>query len=290
MAKLEQCEERIGGKPTRSPRRSGAPQGGGPDVTSWVAVEIEVVESEELGGAAPDPEEGREHMQDVVRLMGSGVGVRASSWQSRGTAAAGGGVTGEIRDEILARRVALESHELEVTILFADLRDFMPWVEATPPREVVRDLSAYFTEMEQAIRAEGGFVLQFIGDEIEAAFGAQVAWPDHAHRAVQAALEMRRRLAAWNADRAWPLQHGIGVHTGLVLAGNIGSPQRVSHALVGDTVNLASRIQGLTKEVGVDILVSGSTRARLGDEVAVAGLPPVRVKGRSKELEVYRVL
>jgi adenylate cyclase len=180
--------------------------------------------------------------------------------------------------------------DLEVTILFADLRDFTPWVEATPVREVVRDLGAYFAEMEQAIRGEGGLVLQFIGDEIEAAFGAQAAGADHPRRAVRAALEMRRRLAAWNVERTRPLQHGIGVHTGIVLAGHIGSPQHASYALVGDAVNLASRIQELTRELGADILVSGSTRARLGAEVAVVALPPVRVKGRSKAVEVYRVL
>ena len=112
---------------------------------------------------------------------------------------------------------------------------------------------------------------------------------DHAHRAVRASLEMRRRLAAWNVDRAQPFQHGIGVHTGPVLACNIGSAQHASFALVGDAVNLASRIQELTKEVEADILVSGTTRARLGQELAVAGMPPVRMKGRSKEVEVYRI-
>jgi len=195
-----------------------------------------------------------------------------------------------IPDETLAGRAGLQSQHLEVTILFADLRDFTPWVEATPIHEVVRDLSAYFTEMEQAIRGEGGFVLQFIGDEIEAAFDTQAARPDHARRAVRAALEMRRRLAAWNVGRSRPLQHGIGLHTGVVLAGNIGSAQRATYALVGDAVNLASRIQELTKEVGTDILVSGSTRARLGEEIGIAGLPPVRLRGRLEEVAVYRVL
>ncbi len=222
--------------------------------------------------------------------MVGGTWRQGVAWPSRRTTAAGGCVTEEIPDEILASLAGLEGQHLEVTILFADLRDFTPWVEATPVREVVRDLGAYFTEMEQAIRGEGGLVLQFIGDEIEAVFDAQADRADHAHRAVRASLEMRRRLAAWNVDRAQPLQHGIGVHTGPVLAGNIGSAQHAAYALVGDAVNLASRIQELTKEAGADILVSGSTRARLREEVAVAGMPPVRVKGRSKEVEVYRVL
>ena len=110
-------------------------------------------------------------------------------------------VTEEIRDEILAGRLALEGELREVTILFSDLRDFTTWVEASDPRDVVRDLNAYFTEMEAAIRGHGGLVLQYIGDEIEAVFGAPVADPAHAAHAVESALEMRRRLIAWNATR-----------------------------------------------------------------------------------------
>jgi adenylate cyclase len=202
-------------------------------------------------------------------------------------------VSREIRDEILAGRVSLEGQALEVTILFADLRDFTPWVEATGPREVVHDLNAYFTEMDEAIREHRGLVLQFIGDEIEAAFGAPVAYPAHAEMAVRAALEMRRRLGVWNAERVragkTPLRHGIGIHTGPVLAGNIGSAERHSYALVGDPVNLASRIQGLNKELGSDILVSGDTRRRLNGQFDLVPLPAVRVKGKSVEVEVYRL-
>jgi adenylate cyclase len=202
-------------------------------------------------------------------------------------------VSREIRDEILAGRVSLDGQAQEVTILFADLRDFTPWVEATGPRDVVRDLNAYFTEMDQAIRAHRGLVLQFIGDEIEAAFGAPIAYPAHAEMAVRAALEMRRRLQAWNAERVragkTPLRHGIGIHTGSVLAGNIGSAERHSYALVGDPVNLASRIQSLNKELGSDILVSGDTRRLLDGRFDLVQLPAVRVKGKSVEVEVYRL-
>jgi class 3 adenylate cyclase len=178
-------------------------------------------------------------------------------------------------------------------MLFADLRDFTPWVEATEPRQVVRDLNEYFTEMDQAIRAHGGLVLQFIGDEIEAVFGAPIASRDHAARAVHAAIEMRRRLQTWNARREAagrpPLRNGIGIHTGTVLAGNIGGADRLSYALVGDPVNLASRIQGLTKDFKADILISDATRSRLDGTVAAEELPAVRVKGRVEEVNVYRV-
>ena len=110
-------------------------------------------------------------------------------------------VSPEVRDEILGGRISLEGQLYEVTVLFADLRDFTPWVEKSDPRRVVRDLNAYFTEMKAAIRRHGGLVLQYIGGEIEAVFGAPVADPAHASHAVQTALEMRRRLAAWNDAR-----------------------------------------------------------------------------------------
>jgi adenylate cyclase len=203
-------------------------------------------------------------------------------------------VTPEVRDAILAGRVRGEGELTEATILFADLRDFTPWVEATEPRQVVRDLNEYFTEMDQAIRAHGGLVLQFIGDEIEAVFGAPIVRGDHAAMAVRAAIEMRRRLRSWNAQREAagkpPLRNGIGIHTGTVLAGNIGGAERLSYALVGDPVNLASRIQGLTKDFKADILISDATHGRLDGTIAVEELPAVRVKGRVEEVNVYRVV
>jgi class 3 adenylate cyclase len=201
-------------------------------------------------------------------------------------------VASEVRDEILAGRASFEGRMEEVTILFADLRDFTPWVERTGPREVVRDLNEYFTEMEAAIRSQRGLVLQYIGDEIEAVFGAPLPAPDQADRALAAALEMRSRLRQLNARRAEagkpPLRNGIGIHTGTVLAGSIGSAERTTYALVGDAVNLASRIQGLNKELGTEILVSEATRRRLTTAPALSALPAVRVKGKSVEVSVYR--
>ena len=200
-------------------------------------------------------------------------------------------VSPEVRDEILAGRASLGGGLREVTILFANLRDFTPWVESHAAQEVVADLNAYFTEMDAAIRAHGGLVLQFIGDEIEAVFGAPIADPRHPESAVKAALEMRSRLDAWNATRTAAgkviLRHGIGIHTGTVIAGNIGSAERLSYALVGDAVNLTSRIQALNKDFGTHILLSGATRERLKMEYPLTPLPAVRVKGRSAEVEVY---
>jgi len=197
----------------------------------------------------------------------------------------------EVRDEILAGRADAGGVQHEVTILFADLRDFTPWVEATPAHEVVADLNAYFAEMDGAIRACGGVVLQFIGDEIEAVFGAPAANPHHADAAVAAARAMRSRLAAWNAGRTADgrreLRHGIGIHTGTVIAGNIGSGERVSYALVGDAVNVASRIQSLNKELGTTVLLSGATCAKLGSTAGCRALPDMQVKGHRAAVSIY---
>jgi len=200
-------------------------------------------------------------------------------------------VSPEVRDEILAGRADAGGVQHEVTILFADLRDFTPWVEATPADEVVADLNAYFGEMDRAIRECGGLVLQFIGDEIEAVFGAPVARPGHADAAVAAARAMRARLGAWNAERRSAgrreLHHGIGIHTGTVIAGNIGSGERLSYALVGDAVNVASRIQSLNKELGTTVLVSGATCAQLASLAGCTPLPDMQVKGHSAAVSVY---
>ena len=200
-------------------------------------------------------------------------------------------VSPQVRDEILSGRATPLDGQREVTILFADLRDFTAWVESSPAGDVVAGLNAYFTEMDSAIRAHGGLILQFIGDEIEAVFGAPLSDPHHADQAVAAALEMQSRLEAWNTARRTQgqqvLRHGIGIHSGTVVAGNIGSQQRMAYALVGDAVNVASRIESLNKQFGTEILVSGATRALLRKPAALTRLTRMQVKGRSAEVEVF---
>lgn len=200
----------------------------------------------------------------------------------------------ELHNEILGGRIPLDGESKEVTILFADLRDFTALVEGTPPTAVVRLINCYFREMSEAVRANGGLVVQFIGDEIEAAFGAPLAVEGHADMAIRTALEMRMRLARLNKELAGrghePLRHGIGIHTGSVLAGNIGSPGLLSYALVGKTVNLASRIQGLTKHFQTDVLISADTMRALGHPVPAVQEPPIWVKGVQQPVTVYRLL
>lgn len=199
----------------------------------------------------------------------------------------------ELHDEVLGGRISLDGELKEVTILFADLRDFTVLVEKTAPPVVVQLINRYFKEMSEAVRQNGGLVLQFIGDEIEAAFGAPVALNGHADMAVRAAVEMRRRMARMNQELAAggfdPLHHGIGIHTGKVLAGNIGSPELLSYALVGKTVNLAARIQELTKQLQSDILISADTLKALHHPIAVGQEQTVCVKGVEQPVTVYRL-
>jgi adenylate cyclase len=156
-------------------------------------------------------------------------------------------VTPEIRDEILSGRIPLEGERREGTVMFVDLREFTPFVENNPPEEVMSGLRAYFTAMHRAIRLRRGLVLQFVGDEIEAVFGIPVRFEGHADAAVRAAIDMRRALRELNAERIASgkprFAHGIGIHSGSVLAGNSGSEDQSAYALIGNTVNVASRIE-----------------------------------------------
>jgi class 3 adenylate cyclase len=203
-------------------------------------------------------------------------------------------ISEEVRDEILSGRVPLDGEMKRATLLFSDLRGFTPFVESTHPKKVVTIMNQYFSEMAESIKDYKGLILQYVGDEIEAVFGAPVPYDDHPDMAIRAALAMKQRLERLNerlrVQNVQPIRHGIGVHTGAVLAGIIGSKERSSYALIGDTVNLASRIQGLTKDFSCDIILSQTTHDLVTDSYEMEQLSAMKVKGKSQDVMVYKLL
>jgi adenylate cyclase len=179
----------------------------------------------------------------------------------------------------------------EVTVLFSDLRDFTALSERLAGTEVVALLNQCHERMVETVFAHGGTLDKYLGDGLMAYFGAPVAQPDHAERAVRCALAMQGALGEINRSRAASggdaLRMGIGVHTGMVVLGNIGARRRREYTAIGDTVNVAARIEELTKLVGVPILVSEETRRCVGDAVAFTAAEPVRVRGRTRPLQSF---
>lgn len=202
-------------------------------------------------------------------------------------------VTPEIRDHILEGRIPADGERRMATVLFSDLRDFTPYVEENAPEEVVKSMRAYFTLMQKAIRNRQGLVLQYVGDGIEAAFGAPIPCDKHAEQALMAAIDMRKALEEFNREREAmgtpPFRQGIGIHTGMVLAGNTGSVDHLSYALIGETVNVAARVQDLTKRFSCDILITEETASILTGTYRLEKELPVMVKGYSRPVTVYRV-
>ncbi len=177
----------------------------------------------------------------------------------------------------------------EVTILFSDIRGFTTLSENQPPQAVLELLDSYLGVMSRVVREHGGMVNKFLGDGILACWGVPTPSSTHAADAMRAALEMRRRLEEFNARRAPepPLRIGIGLHTGVVAAGMLGGSEQSEYTVIGDAVNLASRIEGLTKGLGVDILVSESTWQQGRGQFTGQRLAEEKVKGRVEAVVVY---
>lgn len=188
---------------------------------------------------------------------------------------------------------ALGGEEREVTILFSDIAGFTGISEACEPAALVQGLNDYFSEMTAIIEAQGGFVDKFIGDAIVAVFGAPAADPQHAEKAVEATLQMQAALTgdvARFSIAGLPLRTRIGLNTAKVLIGNIGSPRRFNYTVMGDGVNLASRLEGANKKYGTAILVSDATRAACGDGTLFRSIDRIRVVGRDEPVTVFEPL
>ena len=181
-----------------------------------------------------------------------------------------------------------------VTVMMSDLRGFTTMSERLPPEVVSAMMNEYFTAMVDVILAHRGLVQDFIGDAIMAVFGAPLDDPEHCWHAARTAVGMHAALESlnrkWEAEGWGPLAMGIAVHTGLVFAGTLGAPRKKKYAVLGDTVNLTSRMEGLNRDLGTGILISGAALAVLRDRVVARDRGSVTVKGRSEPVEIHELV
>ena len=202
----------------------------------------------------------------------------------------------ELVRELLAsgQEARLEGHTDNLTVCFADIVSFTSMAESVPPDELVRHLARYFDDMTHIIAESGGTIDKFIGDAIMAFWGAPKPEPDHAARACEAAVRMQRTLASLRASAETPWLAGlnarIGLASGDVLVGNVGTPARFNYTVMGDTVNLASRLESLNKLYGTAILVGESTFVAARARIVARPVDLVQVKGKNLGVTVYEPL
>jgi len=190
--------------------------------------------------------------------------------------------------------VLMKGERKDVTVLFSDIRGYTTLTENLEADKVVEMLNAYFETMVEAVFNFEGTLDKFIGDALMAVFGAPLPLSNHAWSAVQSALDMRRRLAAFNYARRHlkqpEIRIGIGISSGEVVSGNIGSQRKMEYTVIGDGVNLSSRLEGVTKEYGCDIVISEYTHSLCHDKIWVRELDRIRVKGKLQPVKLYELI
>jgi class 3 adenylate cyclase len=231
-------------------------------------------------------------------------------------------VTTQVSERVLKQGVQLGGQRRQVSMLFADIRNFTSMAEAMQPEQVVELLNDYFSEMVEAVVESGGVLDKFIGDGMLAVFGGLDEEPaaastggsggagaaagnsapgksptprgDHRRCAVLAGLRMKAKLAKINGEREFrglpPIHIGIGIHTDDVVVGHIGSRDRVEHTVIGDGVNTCSRVESMNKELGTTLLITEQTHEPIAESFECRAMPETKVKGKSRPLRVYEVL
>jgi len=232
----------------------------------------------------------------LAPLLGTLAYLQGAHWlrRRRLRSAFGQYVSPQVMDQVLRQGSSLGGEVRRVTVLMSDLRGFTTISENLPPEVVSAMMNEYFTAMVDVILAHRGLVQDFIGDAIMAVYGAPLDDPEHCWHAARSAVGMHAALEslnrAWEADGRGPLAMGVAVHTGLVFAGTLGAPRKKKYAVLGDTVNLTSRMEGLNRDLGTGILISGAALAVLRDRVVVRDRGRVAVKGRREPVDIHELL
>jgi adenylate cyclase len=201
-------------------------------------------------------------------------------------------VSPDVVAELIEDPPELGGVDKELTVMFSDIRGFTSLSERMTPQELINHLNVYLTAMTDILFEYGGTLDKYIGDAIMAFWGAPLRQDDHAERACKCALRQIERLAELNASWPEPLRIniGIGINTGIMTVGNMGSPTRMNYTLAGDNVNLGSRLEGTNKEYGTSIIVSESTYGAVHDKFLFRELDNIRVKGKNKPVGIYELI
>jgi adenylate cyclase len=196
-------------------------------------------------------------------------------------------------EQILAQGEGQVGSEQIITVMFVDIRDFTEHSSRHSPQEVVTALNIFFRAAVEIIESHGGMVNKFLGDGFMALFGVGPQQADHPRRAVSAAQELFKgvtRVSSELEKAGWPgLRIGVGINTGPAIVGSVGSPKRMEYTAIGDTVNVASRVETLTKSVGYELLITESTKACLPPEILTEPLPHQSIKGKGEPLAVFAI-
>ncbi|MBI4138714.1 adenylate/guanylate cyclase domain-containing protein [Candidatus Uhrbacteria bacterium] len=191
-------------------------------------------------------------------------------------------------------RLKLGGEKRRMTVLFSDIRGFTTISESLSPETLVELMNAYLTAMTDIVFANGGTLDKYIGDAVMAFWNAPFDQPDHAARAAKTALEMQAKLAEMNRAKAFPngiqLKIGVGINTGEMIVGNMGSETRFDYTVLGDNVNLGSRLESVTKDYGVGIILSEAAKKEAGSVFKTRKLDTVTVKGKTEPVVIYELL